>query len=80
MQLGDPRDLQRYFAYSQVGMEMVAPIVVGLLLDFWLHWLPWGVLTGSVLGLAGGLVHLIYLVNKENAESSPPPSNPREAR
>ena len=30
---GDPRDVRRYFAYSQVGTEMVAPIVAGLLLE-----------------------------------------------
>ncbi len=80
MNLGDPRDLRRYFAYSQVGMEMVAPIVLGLLLDLWLHWLPWGVVVGAALGLSVGLIHLIHLVNKENAESSPPQSNPREGR
>jgi F0F1-type ATP synthase assembly protein I len=69
---GDSRDMRRYFAYSQIGLEMVAPIVVGLLLDLWLHCLPWGVLTGVVLGLSVGMVHLVYLVNKDDPDSSPP--------
>lgn len=69
---GDPRDVRRYFAYSQIGLEMVAPLVVGLLLDLWLHWLPWGTLTGVVLGLSVSMVHLVYLVNKDDADSSPP--------
>jgi F0F1-type ATP synthase assembly protein I len=75
---GDPRDMRRYFAYSQVGLEMVVPIVVGVLLDLWLHLLPWGVLTGVALGLTVGLFHVIYLANKDNAD--PPPSDPRESR
>ena len=78
---GDPRDVQRYFAYSQIGLEMVAPIVVGLLLDLVLHTLPWCVLVGVALGPTVAFVHLIYMVNKDNkADSSPPPSNPRETR
>jgi hypothetical protein len=77
---GDPRDMRRYFAFSQVGLEMVVPIVAGVLLDLWLHWMPWGVLTGVVLGLTVGFVHLIYLVKKEDSDSSPPKPGQRESR
>ena len=30
MYLGDPRDVRRYMTLSQVGLEMVAPIGLGL--------------------------------------------------
>ncbi len=60
----NPRDMGRYFALAQVGLEMVVPIVVGLLLDSWLAWTPWGVVTGAGLGLVGGLAHLVHLLNR----------------
>jgi len=67
-----PRDLGRYFALAQVGLEMVVPIVIGLYLDTKLGWSPWGVVGGAVLGLAGGLAHLVLQLNRlENKE--PPP-------
>ena len=60
----DPSELRRYFALSQVGLEMVAPIGVGLALDYYLGWSPWGAVVGAVLGFVGGLAHLIVLVNR----------------
>ena len=60
----DPRDLGRNFGLAQVGLEMVAPIVLGLFLDSWLSWAPWGVVVGAVLGLVGGLLHLVLLLNR----------------
>jgi hypothetical protein len=77
---GDPRDVRRYFAFSQVGMEMVAPTVAGIMVDLWLHWLPWCTLIGVVLGLVVGFAHLIYLVNKDDSDSSPPKPSQRESR
>ena len=53
------RDMGRTFALAQVGLEMVVPIVLGLLLDNWLGCGPWGVVAGAVLGLVGGFVHLL---------------------
>jgi F0F1-type ATP synthase assembly protein I len=67
---GNPKELGRYFAMGQVGLEMVAPIVVGLLLDRYLGWTPWGVVAGAVLGLVGGLAHLIHLSNQEDKLAS----------
>ena len=37
-----PEELGRYFALSQIGLEMVAPIGLGLALDYWLGSSPWG--------------------------------------
>ena len=59
-----PEDVGRYFALAQVGLEMVAPIVLGLFLDSRLGWTPWGVVVGAVLGLVGGLWHLVLLLNR----------------
>jgi F0F1-type ATP synthase assembly protein I len=69
----NPRDLGRYLALGQVGMEMVAPIVLGLLADTYLGWAPWGLIAGAVLGLVGGLAHLVAQANKMNAERPPDP-------
>ena len=52
----NPRDLGRYFALAQVGLEMVAPIVLGLFLDSRLGWTPWGVVAGAVIGATFGVV------------------------
>lgn len=80
MYLGDPRDVRRYMTLSQVGLEMVAPIVLGLVIDHYLGWSPWCVIAGAVLGLSGGLVHLVAVLNKEDRESRPPGPDKREAR
>jgi F0F1-type ATP synthase assembly protein I len=60
----DPKEMGRYFALGQVGMEMVLPIGVGLVLDHYLGCTPWLAVAGAVLGFTAGLAHLIYLVNK----------------
>lgn len=77
--LDDPRSRKlfpRLMAISQVGLEMAAPALVGLLLDRWLGTTPWLVVVGAVLGLTGGLVHLVQL-------STPPrkgDGEPKEGR
>jgi F0F1-type ATP synthase assembly protein I len=63
--LGDRKQLARYLTLSQVGFEMVVPIVIGLVLDNYFDWSPWGVAIGAVLGLALGLIHLVHLTSKE---------------
>lgn len=65
----DPKDARRlglYMAMAQVGTEMVVPAVVGLLLDLYLGWTPWALLAGTILGLAGGLYHLIAITKQLN--------------
>jgi F0F1-type ATP synthase assembly protein I len=65
------RETAKYFALAQVGLEMVVPIAVGLWLDEHLGWKPWGVVGGAVLGLVGGLLHLLALLRRfEQDESS----------
>lgn len=73
------KDAGRALAYSQVGLEMVAPIVIGILLDDYLQWSPWGVSVGAVLGLVLGVVRLVQLTKppkKSNNDSSPPSGSP----
>ena len=64
----DPKKMAQYLALSQVGLEMVAPIILGLVLDYYLNWSPWGVLVGAVLGLIGGIAHLVQLTSSKNNE------------
>ena len=71
-ELPDRKEMGRYVALSQIGLEMVAPIIAGLLVDHYLGWTPWALIAGAVLGLVGGLVHLVHLSNKLDAKDSPP--------
>jgi F0F1-type ATP synthase assembly protein I len=66
--LPDPREIGHYYAVAQVGLEMVVPVVVGLLLDARLDWHPWGVVVGAVLGLTTGLGHLVVILNRWEKE------------
>jgi len=65
----DPKEVGRVYALGQLGLEMVVPIVLGLLADRWLGWSPWGVVAGAVLGFTGGMLHLIVFL-KQNDDSS----------
>lgn len=69
----DPKELGRYYALAQVGMEMVAPIGVGLALDYYLNWTPWGVVVGAVLGLVLGITHIVSLSNPTTGNGPDPP-------
>jgi F0F1-type ATP synthase assembly protein I len=69
----DFKELGFYFALAQVGLEMVVPIGIGAALDYYLHWAPWGVVAGAVLGLMGGLIHLVALINRDDKSG---PSKP----
>jgi F0F1-type ATP synthase assembly protein I len=69
-ELPDRNEIGRYVALSQIGMEMVAPIVAGLVFDHYLGSRPWGLVGGAVLGLAGGLIHLVHLLNKMDSKDS----------
>ncbi len=69
--LPDPKELGRYYALSQIGLEMVAPIGLGLILDYYLNWSPWGAVVGAVVGFVGGMAHLVVLMGRpKNADSS----------
>ena len=73
--LRDRRELARYVAISQVGLEMVAPVVLGLVLDHYFRWSPWGVIVGAVIGLIGGVAHLVHLAGKaaQDTDKRKPP-------
>jgi F0F1-type ATP synthase assembly protein I len=71
------RDLGYYFAIGQVGLEMVVPIALGVAIDSYLGSTPWGTVVGAVLGLAGGLAHLITILNHQK-ESQRSPQEPRQ--
>jgi hypothetical protein len=60
----DSKELGFYFSLAQVGLEMVLPIVLGLALDYYFSWAPWATVAGAILGLAGGLAHLVLLLNR----------------
>ncbi len=65
------RHLGIYITISQVGIEMVAPALIGLWIDNKLAWLPWATVTGVVLGFVLGITHLVILM-KQSDESEPP--------
>jgi F0F1-type ATP synthase assembly protein I len=64
--LPDPKDLGHYYSLAQVGLEMVVPVVAGLLLESSLGFRPWGVVVGAVLGFTMGLLHLVALLNRQD--------------
>ena len=71
------RDLGYFFMLAQTGLEMVAPIGLGLLLDSYLGWRPWATVAGAALGLIVGIGHMVYLVNRH--QNQPPASGPEDA-
>jgi hypothetical protein len=75
----DPKEVGRAYAMAQVGMEMVVPIGLGVALDYWLGWTPWATVAGAVIGFAGGLYHLVLMLNKESRDSptKPPAGSPQ---
>jgi len=64
------RELGYYFALAQCGLEMVFPLGVGIALDYYFGWKPWGAVVGAIVGFVGGLAHLILMVNRHDQENS----------
>jgi F0F1-type ATP synthase assembly protein I len=60
----NPRQMGKFVALAQVGLEMVAPLVLGLVADHYFNWSPWGTIVGAVAGLVFGLWHLIIILNR----------------
>jgi F0F1-type ATP synthase assembly protein I len=71
--LPDRKEMSRLYAIAQIGMEMVAPIGVGLAIDYYFDWLPWATAVCAVMGFIGGMVHLVMLVQQYDAEERRPP-------
>jgi F0F1-type ATP synthase assembly protein I len=63
----DSREMGIYLTLAQVGLEMVAPLIVGLVIDYYANWGPWAALSGIVLGFVGGICHIVVLSNKQEA-------------
>jgi F0F1-type ATP synthase assembly protein I len=63
----DAREQGIYFTLAQVGVEMVVPLIVGLVIDHYAAWGPWATLAGMVLGFVGGITHIVLLSNKQDA-------------
>ncbi|MFO0969011.1 MAG: AtpZ/AtpI family protein [Gemmataceae bacterium] len=69
----NPRQLGLLFAMAQVGFEMVAFVVLGILLDRWWDSGPWMLVVGAAMGLFGGLYHLVVLLNRSQNGGPPSP-------
>jgi F0F1-type ATP synthase assembly protein I len=75
----DAREMGIYFTLAQVGLEMVAPLIAGLVIDHFAGWGPWATLAGMVLGFVGGITHIVVLSNKQEAgwrNKKPPGDQP----
>jgi F0F1-type ATP synthase assembly protein I len=63
------RDFGAVLVIGGVGVEIVASILVGAVLDSYMNWAPWGILTGLVVGFTGGMLHLIVLMRRFSGPS-----------
>ena len=64
---GDYRGLA--LASMAIG-EMVGPIVLGVWLDGKYGWAPWGLAVGSVVGVVGGIGHLILTARRMSRDEA----------
>jgi F0F1-type ATP synthase assembly protein I len=62
-----------YASIGQIGLEMVLPIALGLLIDYWLGTLPWIGVVGVFVGFIGGFLHLLNLLKKIDRNNPPKP-------
>jgi membrane protein implicated in regulation of membrane protease activity len=71
------REFGYYLALAGIGFEMVAPIVIGAMLDLnFPSWAPWATLAGVVLGFTISLVHLWALLKR--MDQKPPRQSQRD--
>jgi ATP synthase protein I len=69
-----PRQMGYLIALGQVGMEMVAPIAIGVGLDVWLGTMPLFVVIGVLVGLVGGMAHMMAILKRmDQSKSKKPP-------
>ncbi len=61
----DSRELGQLMLLASVSLEMVAPLGAGWMLDRMFGWQPWGVIGGALLGMVGGIVHLMLLAQAQ---------------
>lgn len=75
---GPDASLKSYALVSQLGLEMVGPIIIGIALDYWLVWtLPWLSLAGVGLGFVGMLTHLMLIASRTPGGSPGQPGSPK---
>lgn len=55
-----------YYALATCGMEMVVPMIGGILLDNWLDTSPIFTAITIVLGFVGGITHMVLISNQIN--------------
>jgi len=75
---GDPTTPSQwgyYWALAYVGFEMAGAIGIGMALDHYLGWAPWGGAAGALIGLVGGMAHLVILLRRLDP---PSPSTKRD--
>lgn len=60
-------DLKYFFMLAQTSIEIIAPIALGMFIDNWFECRPWATAIGAVVGLFGGLAHMVLLVNRHEA-------------
>jgi F0F1-type ATP synthase assembly protein I len=57
------KDDPNWGKYAAVGLQMAVGVALGVIVGNWLDkkygWEPWGLLVGTMLGLAGGMYLLI---------------------
>lgn len=73
------RELGIYFTLAQVGVEMVVPLLVGLVIDHYAAWGPWATVGGMIVGFVGGISHIVLLSNRQNSlqnKKKPPGESP----
>ena len=49
--------------------EMVVPILIGVWVDREFEWAPWGLTVGAVVGIVGGLAHLVLISRRAGPPS-----------
>jgi F0F1-type ATP synthase assembly protein I len=62
------REIGMYYALSQAGLEMVAPLGIGIWIDCQFGWYPWATVILAILGFVGGTIHLIAMAQRIERE------------
>jgi len=71
------RQMGYLIALGQVGMEMVVPIAMGVGLDVWLKTIPLFIVIGVLIGLVGGMAHMLAILKRmDQSKSNKPPQKP----
>ena len=71
----DSLDRRWYAVLATLGVEMVAPIGLGIFLDKQWDTVPWLSLAGVACGFFGGMLHLLWTLQAANREGENKPRN-----